>query len=71
MSIVKSFILKIDGDIPDIEGKNFQVHLLPNNCIRLYSVTLLHDDRCPIIVNGERCGERVGHEGKHCWAGGD
>lgn len=54
-----------------VEGKTFQVHVLPDNKLRLYLVTLDHDERCPVIIKGERCGLKAGHEGKHMWGSGD
>lgn len=59
-------------DVSNLDGKTFQVHILPDGRMRLALVTLIRpDDRCPVIVGGERCGCRPGHAGKHMWAGGD
>lgn len=68
-----SIILKLTEPAdPALEGRTFQVHLLPDGRLRLYPVTLLEAPcRCPVIVGGEQCGEQQGHEGKHCWSNGD
>lgn len=50
-----------DDDLSALEGRTFQVHLLPGKKIRLYPVTLPESDlRCPAIIGGERCAERAG-----------
>lgn len=70
-------IILTTGETPaalaPLDGRTFQVHVLEGtSMLRLYPVELEPPDtRCPVIVHGERCGERVGHAGKHCWAGGD
>ncbi len=57
---------------PELDGKMFQVHILPGNRLRLYPVEILPpDSRCPVKVGGERCGLAADHAGKHCWANGD
>jgi hypothetical protein len=57
---------------PALEGRTFQVHLLPDGRLRLYPVEIMGGlCRCPVLLAGERCGRVVGHEGKHCWASGD
>lgn len=57
---------------PDLEGRTFQVHLLPGDRLRLYPVEISREAmRCPAVVGGERCCLTVGHFGKHRWAGGD
>ena len=61
----------------EIDGHLFQIHLLDGNLLhpnklKLIPVKLKTDlERCPIIIGGEQCGGRPGHEGKHFWAGGD
>ncbi len=55
-----------------LEGRTFQVHVIGTSMLRFYPVELEPPDtRCPVLIGGERCGERVGHAGKHCWRGGD
>lgn len=53
-----------------LEGKTFQAHVVSENKLRLIPVTIETDMQCPVIVGGERCGGRAGHNGKHCWGGG-
>lgn len=58
-------------DISSMDNKTFQVHVKDDRLV-LYEVKLPKPDtRCPVIIHGERCGEKAGHEGKHCWGGGD
>ena len=65
-------VLNLTGDVDSqIDGKTFQVHILHDNRIRLVVVEFSVDSRCPVIIGGERCGQSVGHQGKHWWAGGD
>jgi hypothetical protein len=55
-----------------LDGQTFQIHVVAPHVIRLYAVTLLPPDgRCPVVIAGERCGDRLGHAGKHTWQGGD
>jgi hypothetical protein len=57
---------------PDLEGRTFQVHIVAHGRLRLYPVELTADlRRCPVLLAGERCGRKAGHEGKHRWASGD
>lgn len=81
--VSRSLILtlaELPADMSALDGKTFQVHLLPSIAsaigeqpmrLRLYPVTITVDTRCPVIVGGERCGRKVGHDGKHMWGGGD
>jgi hypothetical protein len=49
---MEDIILKIEGDMPDVEGKTFQMHLLPGNRIRLYPVIIpIEAGRCPSPVS--------------------
>jgi hypothetical protein len=49
-----------------VNNKTFQVHVKSPTEILLYLVEIDKDSaRCPVIVGGERCGNKVGHEGKH------
>lgn len=62
-----------DVDLKELDCKLFQVHVMPDNRIKLIPVTLITDryTKCPVIVQGERCGCNAGHEGKHMWGNGD
>ncbi len=60
--------------LSELEGKSFQIHVLPNGKLRLYPLSFVKpyvDLDCPIILAGERCGKPAGHPGKHTWANGD
>lgn len=59
--------------LAQLDNKTFQIHVLPDGKLRLYSVILdvQKPSPCPIIIGGEKCGLSAGHEGKHMWAGGD
>lgn len=48
-----------------LDGKTFQIHVKGPNTLLLYPIEVVVDTRCPIIVGGERCGDKVGHTGKH------
>lgn len=50
---------------------SFQIHVRNGKATFYRLRTVNADTRCPVIVNGGRCGEPAGHTGKHCWAGGD
>jgi hypothetical protein len=55
-----------------LDGRSFQVHVMPNNRLRLYPLEIEPPDRrYTVVVGGERCGAVAGHAGKHCWGGGD
>ena len=59
-----------------LEGRTFQLHVLPGSRLRLVSVTIAPPPMttapvCPVILKGERCGRSAGHTGKHMWANGD
>ena len=59
-------------DLQTLEGRTFQVHVLPGAKLHLYPVEIDPDlARCPVIVGGERCGGKAGHSGKHQWNNGD
>ena len=70
---MKRVLTVIDSDLTGLDGKTFQIHvsLTGSNQVTLYSVELPKGDRCPVILHGEQCCERVGHEGKHRWESGD
>ncbi len=69
----QSYVLTIAEPLPGgIDGATFQVHQVTPGVIKLYRVEIRKPDvRCPVVIAGERCGEVAGHEGKHCWGGGD
>ena len=69
----KGIILRLVDPVPEtVEGGTFQIHRIVGSCaVMLYPVTTHNDDRCPFILAGERCGRKLGHDGKHCWANGD
>lgn len=73
----KDILLKLSDpilpeDLKDLDGKTFQVHVYDHSKICLVSVRLIDErPRCPVIVGGEQCGMKAGHEGKHMWANGD
>lgn len=64
-------------DYPDLtilDGCTFQVRVLPGGRIQLRLIELIApviNYRCPVIISGEQCGGRAGHDGKHYWANGD
>ncbi len=65
-------VLTVAGKVPaELDGRLFQVYLLPDGRVQLSPVMLCVDERCPVILKGERCGGTAGHEGRHYWAGGD
>jgi hypothetical protein len=62
----------LEFPLSELEGRTFQIHVLPNDNLKLVPTTIDKDSgRCPVVIGGERCGERAGHEGKHCWGNGD
>ena len=70
---MRDIVLTVQGELDAgyLEGKTFQIHVLPGNKLLLYPVTLPAGGRCPVIVKDEQCGKQAGHEGKHMWLNGD
>jgi hypothetical protein len=70
---VKPIILQVrtEPDREQLDGKLFQVDVLPDFRIKLSPVSVRADQRCQVVINGERCSGAAGHTGKHFWAGGD
>lgn len=55
-----------------LDNKTFQVDIISPTKIRLTPVRMTSDlGRCPVVVGGEQCGCRAGHEGRHMWGSGD
>lgn len=60
-----------------LEGRSFQVHVLPDQRLRLVPIRVCITSlvflppQCPVELKGEQCGKKWGHEGKHVWANGD
>lgn len=73
--VYKTVVIETREDVDrldELDGKTYQVAVLPDGKLKLYEVNLCCEARrCPIIVGNERCGQLEGHPGKHGWAGGD
>lgn len=70
----KKIVIHIEGEVnpEDLHDRTFQVHHVTGNTFSLYEVVLTPPDtQCPVVIYGERCGCKAGHEGKHMWADGD
>ena len=60
------------GNWAELDGKTYQAHFNGGNMLRLTPVEIRKKNKqCPVILGGERCGGRAGHDGKHFWARGD
>ena len=68
-------VVNDEGDVIDqvhMDGNTYQVYISPDKKeMTLYPVSIAVDDRCTVVIGGERCGCKAGHEGKHWWGRGD
>lgn len=61
-------------DLKLLQDGSFQVSVMSGGRLRLTALTVTkvkEKGRCPVVLGGERCGDKVGHEGKHVWGRGD
>lgn len=71
------YITTTDFDLDELDGKTFQLHRIAGSAFVLYPVEIMQNmpfvspARCPVIINGDRCGHPAGHDGKHAWGSGD
>ena len=61
-----------DATAAKLDNGTWQVHVVGPGLLRFYRVKIQPvDTQCPVVLGGEQCYHRSGHEGRHMWGRGD